>query len=179
MTEVFEVPPQMAGEAHVDDAKYLAMYKQSVEDPEGFWGAQIDRLTWYKTPTKVRDVSYEGDVHIRWFEDGELNVAYNCIDRHLEKRGDQTAIIFEGDSPDVDARITYRQLHEQVCRLSNVLRDQGVKKGDRVMIYMRWFRRRPTRCSRVPESARFTRWSLVASRRTHSQTESKTQSPAW
>ena len=118
MTEVYEVSPEVAGRAHIDEAKYQQMYKQSVEDPEGFWRAQIGRLTWYKAPTKVKNVSYDGDVHIRWFEDGELNVAYNCIDRHLETRGDQVAIIFEGDSPDVDAKITFRQLHEHVCRLA-------------------------------------------------------------
>ena len=136
MNDVYKVSPEAAAEARVNNQSYEAMYKQSVNDPAGFWQGQVDRLTWYKAPTKIKDVSYEGDVHIRWFEDGELNVCYNCIDRHLEQRGDQTAIIFEGDSPSVDAHITYRELHDKVCRLANVLRGQGVKKGDRVMIYM-------------------------------------------
>ena len=136
VTDVYEILPDAASRAHIDNSKYLEMYKQSVDDPEGFWRAQVGRLTWYKEPTKIRDVSYEGDVHIKWFEDGELNIAYNCIDRHLKTRGDQVAIVFEGDSPDVDDKITYKQLHEHVCRLSNVLRERGVKKGDRVMIYM-------------------------------------------
>ena len=136
MTDVYEVSPDVAGRAHVDASKYLQMYRASVEDPEGFWRSQIGRLTWYKEPTKIKDVSYEGDVRIRWFEDGELNVCYNCVDRHLDTRGDQVAIIFEGDSPDVSENITFRQLHEHVCRLANVLRAQGVQKGDRVMIYM-------------------------------------------
>ncbi|MEL7368565.1 MAG: AMP-binding protein, partial [Myxococcota bacterium] len=136
MTDVYEVAPEVAQKAHIDNDKYLQMYEASVEDPEGFWQSQIGRLTWYKEPTKVKNVSYEGEVQIKWFEDGELNVCYNCLDRHLEKRGDQTAIIYEGDSPDVSRNITYREAHEQVCRLANVLRAQGVAKGDRVMIYM-------------------------------------------
>ena len=136
MTDVYEVSAEMAAKAHIDDSKYQQMYKQSVEDPEGFWGAQVSRLDWYKQPTKIKDVSYEGNVHIRWFEDGELNVCYNCVDRHLATRGDKVAIIFEGDDPKVDAHITFRELHDHVSRLGNVLRAQGVKKGDRVMIYM-------------------------------------------
>ena len=136
MSEVFPVPAAFAAEAKIDAAKYESMYAQSVQDPDGFWGEQAKRLDWYTAPTKVKNVDYTGDVTIKWFEDGVLNVAYNCLDRHLEKRGDQPAILFEGDSPDVSETITYRQLHERVCRLSNVLVDMGVKKGDRVMIYM-------------------------------------------
>ncbi len=136
VTDVYEVPPEIAQQAHVNEARYQEMYKQSLDDPEGFWRSQISRLTWFKEPTKIKDTSYEGEIRIRWFEDGELNVCYNCVDRHLDQRGDQVAIVFEGDSPDVDAHITYREVHEQVCRLANVLRDRGVQKGDRVMIYM-------------------------------------------
>ena len=136
MSDVFEVPADWAKRAYCDNAKYRAMYKQSVEDPQAFWAEQAKRLDWIKAPTRIKNTSFEGDVSIRWFEDGELNVSYNCIDRHLAKRGDQVAIIHEGDDPSYDRKITYRQLHEQVCRLANVLRDMGVKKGDRVTLYL-------------------------------------------
>ena len=136
MSDVYPVNADVANSAHVNEARYKEMYARSVEDPEGFWREQADRLTWFKKPTQVKNTSFDGGVDIRWYEDGVLNVAYNCIDRHLEKRGDQVAFIFEGDRPDVDAKITYRELHEEVSRLGNVLRSQGVKKGDRVMIYM-------------------------------------------
>ena len=95
-----------------------------------------ERLDWIKPPTRIKNTSFEGDVAIRWFEDGVLNVSYNCIDRHLPKRADQTAILWEGDDPEVDRKITYRELHEQVCKLANVLKGMGVKKGDRVTIYL-------------------------------------------
>ncbi len=136
MLEVYPVPESVTQTAHVDQEKYQSMYRRSIDEPEAFWREQADRLDWFQKPTKIKDVSFSGDVHIRWYEDGILNVAHNCLDRHLETRGDQTAIIFEGDSPDVQAHISYRALHEQVCRFSNVLKSTGVKKGDRVMIYM-------------------------------------------
>ena len=133
----FPVPESAAKGAHVDNDGYLKMYKRSVGDPEGFWAEHGKRVDWAKPFTKVKNVSYgPGNVEIKWFEDGELNVSHNCIDRHLEKRGDQTAIIWEGDDPSEDAKISYRELHENVCKLANVLRAQGVKKGDRVTIYM-------------------------------------------
>jgi acetyl-CoA synthetase len=114
------------------------MYARSIEDPEGFWGEQAKRLDWAKAPTKIKDVNFDyGSVSIKWYEDGKLNVAENCIDRHLETRGDRTAIIWEPDEPGEDAQhITYRQLHEQVCRMANVLKDQGVGRGDRVVLYL-------------------------------------------
>lgn len=137
MTDVYPVPAETAAAAHVDDAKYKELYARSVSDPEGFWREQAERLTWFKKPTKIRNVDFTGDVKIRWYEDGELNVCYNCVDRHLETRADQTAFIFEGDNPETSAHITYAELHEKVCRLANVLKHElGVKKGDRVMIYM-------------------------------------------
>ena len=136
MNDIYPVPDHIAAQAKIDPAKYQAMYERSVQDPEGFWREQAERLDWFQKPTKIKNVDFDGDVTIRWFEDGVLNVAYNCLDRHLEKRGDQTAIVFEGDSPDVDSKLTYRELHDKVCRLANVMKDQGVKKGDRVMIYM-------------------------------------------
>ena len=135
--QIFPVPTEVASHALVDDAKYQEMYDRSVKDPDGFWGDHGKRIDWFKPYTKVKNVSYDPhNVSIKWYEDGTLNAAYNCIDRHLEKRGDQTAIIWEGDDPADDAKITYRDLHGHVCRLANVLKARGVKKGDRVCIYM-------------------------------------------
>ena len=107
--DVFPVPESFAKSAHIDGNKYKAMYRRSVEDPEGFWAEQAGRLDWFKAPTRIKDVSFEGDVHIRWYEDGQPNVSYNCLDRHLATRGDQVALIWEGDEPKHDARITYRE----------------------------------------------------------------------
>ncbi|WP_421882646.1 acetate--CoA ligase [Pacificispira sp.] len=136
-SEVFPVPSDAAERALIDNSKYLEMYEQSVKDPDAFWGEHGKRIDWIKPYTKVKNVDFDiPNVSIKWYEDGTLNASYNCIDRHLETRGDQTAIIWEGDDPKDDAKITYRQLHEHVCRLSNALKDQGVKKGDRVCIYM-------------------------------------------
>ncbi|HEY0834146.1 MAG TPA: acetate--CoA ligase [Azospirillum sp.] len=132
----FPVKPEVAKAAWVDEAGYARMYEQSINDPEGFWAEHGKRVDWIKPYTKVKDVSYTGDVHIKWFHDGTLNVSANCIDRHLATRGDQTAIIFEGDDPGVSKHITYKELHEQVCRLANVMKKNGVKKGDRVTIYL-------------------------------------------
>ena len=135
--KVYAVPAEWASRAWVDEQKYQSMYKRSVEDPEGFWGDVGKRVDWTKPYTKVKNVSYgPGDVSIKWYEDGTLNVAANCIDRHLRTRGDQVAIIWEGDDPTVDEQITYRQLHERVCKFANVMKANGVKKGDRVTIYM-------------------------------------------
>ena len=124
--------------AHVDAARYEEMYAASISDPEGFWAEQGKRVDWIKPFSKVKNVSYDlGNVDIKWYEDGELNVAANCIDRHLETRGDQTAIIWEPDDPDDAAQhITYRQLHEDVCKMANVLKELGIGKGDRVVIYL-------------------------------------------
>ena len=134
---VFDVPADIAANALIDDAKYKEMYEASVTDPDGFWGEHGKRIDWIKPYTKVKNTHYgKDDVSIKWYEDGSLNASVNCIDRHLETRGDQTAIIWEGDEPDQDAKITYRQLHEEVCRFANVLKARGVKKGDRVTIYM-------------------------------------------
>ncbi|MBO9468467.1 acetate--CoA ligase, partial [Tropicibacter sp. R15_0] len=124
--------------AHVDASRYDEMYAQSVSDPEGFWGAQAERLDWIKAPSQVKNVNYNfGEVNIEWFADGTLNVAANCIDRHLETRGNQTAIIFEPDDPAEQAQsISYNDLHRRVCRMANVLESLGVRKGDRVIIYL-------------------------------------------
>jgi acetyl-CoA synthetase len=132
----FPPPESVAKSAWVDAAGYARMYEQSIKDPEAFWGEQGKRLDWIRPYTHVKDTSFTGDVHIRWFYDGTLNVSANCIDRHLADKADQTAIIWEGDNPAESRHITYRELHEQVCRLANVLKAKGVKKGDRVTIYL-------------------------------------------
>jgi len=134
--DLFPVPEAYARSAHCDEAKYKEMYARSITDPEGFWAEQAGRLDWITPPSRIKDVDFAANARIRWYEDGILNVAWNCIDRHLETRGDQTAIIWEGDDPKVDARITYRELHRQVGKLANVLKELGVRKGDRVTIYM-------------------------------------------
>ena len=135
--EIFPVPDAVKANALIDNAKYLELYEQSLKDPDAFWGEHGKRIDWIKPYTKVKNVNFTvPDVSIKWYEDGTLNASYNCIDRHLATRGDQTAIIWEGDDPADDDTITYRQLHERVCRLANVMKDQGVKKGDRVCIYM-------------------------------------------
>ncbi len=135
-TQIIPVPPDFAKAALVDEEKYFEMYDRSVKDPDGFWAEHGKCIDWIKPFTKVKDVSYSGDVHIRWFHDGTLNVAANCLDRHLATRGSQTAIIWEGDDPGESAHITYADLHERVCRLANAMTDLGVKKGDRVTIYL-------------------------------------------
>ena len=135
--EVFPVPSDVARRALVDDAKYRQMYARSIEDPDAFWGEHGKRIDWIKPYAKVKNVNYMApDVSIKWYEDGTLNACYNCVDRHLESRGDQTAIIWEGDDPANDDTITYRQLYERVCKLANAMKHQGVGKGDRVCIYM-------------------------------------------
>ncbi|WP_336055244.1 acetate--CoA ligase [Nitratireductor sp. CH_MIT9313-5] len=133
---VHRVKDEWKKDALIDAATYEKWYQDSITDPEGFWREHGKRIDWFTPYTKVKNTSYEGDVSIRWFEDGVTNVCYNCVDRHLEKRGDQTAIIWEGDDPADDKKITYRELHEQVSKLGNVLKSNGVKKGDRVTIYM-------------------------------------------
>ena len=135
--KLYPVSKEWAKRAHVDDASYQAMYAASVNDPEAFWREHGQRIDWFKPYTKVKNTSYKpGKVKIAWFEDGITNVAYNCIDRHLAKRADQVAIIWEGDDPGVSRKITYRELHGEVCRFANVLRLHGVKKGDAVTIYL-------------------------------------------
>lgn len=135
---LYPVPEDFAANAHVNAEQYEAMYKQSVEDPETFWAEQADEyLDWFEKWDSVLDWSYDkDDLHINWFKGGKLNVSHNCLDKHLDSRGDQTAILWEGDDPSEDKKITYRELHTDVCKLANVLKDRGVKKGDRVSIYM-------------------------------------------
>jgi len=134
---LYAVPKEWAARAWIDEQKYQAMYKRSVEDPAGFWGEMGKRIDWIKPYSKVKNVSFApGNVSIKWYEDGTLNVAANCIDRHLRLRGDRIAIIWEGDDPTRDEQITYKQLHERVCKFANVLKANGVRKGDRVTIYL-------------------------------------------
>ncbi len=135
--DLFPVPAEWKTRAYMNKAQYDAAYAQALKDPDGFWRKEAGRLTWAKPFTKVGNWSFDpGNLHIKWFEDGALNVAANCIDRHLEKRGDQTAIIWEGDDPKDSKHITYKELHREVCRFANVLKARGVKKGDRVTIYL-------------------------------------------
>jgi acetyl-CoA synthetase len=135
--KIYDVPADWRKRAYADDAKYKEMYERSIKDPNGFWAEQAKRVDWIKPFSKVKNTTYDPhNVSIKWFEDGTLNAAYNCVDRHLAKRGDQTAILWEGDDPKDDKKITYKQLHAEVCRFANVLKARGVKKGDRVTIYM-------------------------------------------
>jgi acetyl-CoA synthetase len=135
--KIYDVPADWRKRAYADGAKYKEMYARSIKDPNGFWADQAKRIDWIKPFTKVKNTSYDlTDVSIKWFEDGTLNVCHNCVDRHLAKRGDQTAILWEGDDPKDDKKLTYNQLHAEVCRFANVLKARGIKKGDRVTIYM-------------------------------------------
>src|SRR6478752_2645085 len=135
--KIYDVPAEWAKRAFADAAKYKEMYAASIKDPAAFWAEQAKRVDWIKPFTKVKNTSYApGNVSIKWYEDGTLNVAQNCVDRHLAKRGDQVAIIWEGDDPKDAKSITYKELHAEVCRFANVLKARGVKKGDRVTIYM-------------------------------------------
>ncbi len=135
-TKIYDVPASFAKHAHITGPRYRSMYQRSIDAPELFWAEQAERfLTWDKPWDKVLEWDYH-QANIRWFEGGRLNVSYNCIDRHLAQRADQTAIIWEGDDPGTDRRISYRELYEQVCKLANVLKEHGIKKGDRVCMYM-------------------------------------------
>ena len=137
MTDIYPVNADTKARALTDDAGYEEMYARSVDDNEAFWAEQGRRVDWIQPFTKIKDVSFaKDDLHIRWYYDGTLNVCYNCVDRHLETKGDDTAIIWEGDDPSRDLSITYRELHERVCRFANSLKALGAKKGDRVTLYM-------------------------------------------
>ena len=137
MSKLYPVNPTFAAAARVRHDDYTRLYAESVGDPEGFWGRIAQRLDWIKPPAKIKNVSFDPkDLHIRWYEDGELNVSANCLDRQLATRGDKVAIIFEGDDPNDSRRITYRELHTEVCKFANTLKNLGVVKGDRVAIYL-------------------------------------------
>ena len=133
----YPVTPEWAKRAHIDNELYLEMYERSVRDPDGFWAEQAKRVDWFREPTVIRNIDYGyPDVSIKWYEDGVLNIAHNCLDRHLASRGDQTAIVWEGDDPAEDQKITYRELHRDVCKFANALKGLGVQKGDRVTLYL-------------------------------------------
>ena len=135
--KIYQVPESMKKIAHIDNEQYLEMYQKSIEHPDEFWAEQADEfIIWSKRWDKVQSCDFGTNVDIKWFEGGKLNVSYNCLDRHLETRGDQVAIIWEGDDPEEERQITYKELHEEVCRFANALKARGVKKGDRVCLYM-------------------------------------------
>ncbi len=137
MTKLYEVPAEFAAKSRYRREDYQRLYEESVRDPEGFWGRMGKRVDWVRPYTRVKDVSYDAaNFHIRWYEDGQLNVAANCLDRHLATRGDKTAILWEGDNPGESTAITYRELYYKVCKLANALKALGVQKGDRVTIYL-------------------------------------------
>src|ERR1700754_3074264 len=137
MSDLHPVDPAFAAKARIRKDDYQRMYARSIQDPEGFWKEMSERIDWIVPPTRIKDVSYDpNDLHIRWYEDGQLNVSANCLDRHLETRGDKTAIIFEGDDPNESRTLTYRELHGEVCKFANTLKNLGVDKGDRVIVYL-------------------------------------------
>ncbi len=135
-TPIFPPSEDLANTAHINAEKYAALYERSITDPEGFWRDAAKGLTWFKEPTKIKNTSFQSPVSIKWYEDGVLNASYNCIDRHIPARANQTAFIWEGDDPSTGGKITYAQLKDEVCKLANALKERGVKKGDRVTIYM-------------------------------------------
>jgi len=134
--KIYPVPAISKKNALIDMETYQQWYQESLANPDTFWARHGRRIDWFKPFTKVKNTSFKGRVSIKWYEDGITNVAYNCIDRHLKNRADQVAIIWEGDNPYIDKKITYRELYENVCRLANVLKKNGVKKGDRVTLYL-------------------------------------------
>ena len=137
MSKLYPVKPEFAAKARIGKDEYTRLYAESISDPEAFWSRIAQRIDWAKSPTRIKDVSFDPkDLHIRWYEDGELNVSANCLDRQLAKRGDKVAIIFEGDDPSESRKITYRELHAEVCKFANTLKHLGVVKGDRVAIYL-------------------------------------------
>ena len=136
-SKVYDVLPRAAERALVDEAAYQTMYRRSIEDPDGFWADMAnEHVDWFRKWDKVADWTFDGDVGIRWFDGARVNVAYNCLDRHLAERGDKPAILWEGDQPGEERRITFRELHAEVCKFANVLKSKGVQKGDRVCVYM-------------------------------------------
>lgn len=136
-TKLYPVSQEIAAQAHINNEQYESMYAQSITDPDKFWGEAGKRLDWFKPYTKVKNTSFDPhNVSIKWFEDGTLNASFNCLDRHLDSRGDQVAIIWEGDSPEESENITYRDLHQRVCKFANAMKAQGVKKGDVVTLYL-------------------------------------------
>jgi acetyl-CoA synthetase len=135
-SQLFPVRPEVAAHSLVTAAQYRSMWERAARDPDGFWAAEAQRITWMRAPTKIKNTTFTGAVSIKWYEDGTLNASVSCLDRHLATRGDQTAILWEGDDPSQSRQVTYRQLHDQVCRLANAMKILGIRKGDRVTIYL-------------------------------------------
>ena len=136
MSEIYPVPLDMKARTLIDEATYDSMYQRSIADPDGFWSDQANAFLLWQKPWQTVSETDMPSGNIRWFDGGQLNVSVNCIDRHLPERAEQTAIVWEGDEPSDDTRISYQELYERVCQLANGLRARGVKKGDRVCIYM-------------------------------------------
>src|ERR1700757_1825664 len=134
--DIIPVKPEIAAKALVTKAGYEEMVLRASAEPDAFWAKECQRLDWIKPPRKIKNTSFTGDVSIKWFEDGTLNASANCLDRHLAERGDQVALIWEGDDPQDSRRITYAEAHAETCRMANVLKAHGVKKGDRVPLYL-------------------------------------------
>jgi acetyl-CoA synthetase len=134
--ELIALKPEIVAKARVTEAQRVAMYDAAAKDPDAYWRDEAKRIAWMQAPTKIKNTNFNGNVSIKWFEDGVLNASVSCLDRHLATRGDQVAILWEGDDPAVDAKVTYRELHARVCKLANAMRKLGVKKGDRVCIYL-------------------------------------------
>jgi len=137
MSKTYPVSASYSENTLTNNDDYLNLYQESTENNEAFWAKHGKRIDWFKPYTKVKNVSFDkDDLHIRWYEDGELNVSYNCIDRHLKEHASKTALIWEGDDPNQSQSVTFQELHDEVCRFANVLKSLGVKKGDRVTVYM-------------------------------------------
>src|ERR1700741_74694 len=135
--KIYDVPAEWTKRAFINESQYRKMYERSLADPNAFWAEEAKRIRWMKPFSKVKNTSFnKPNIFIKWFEAGVTNAAYNCIDRHLHSRGNQTAIIWEGDDPKQSKHITYKELHDEVCRFANILRARNVKKGDRVTIYL-------------------------------------------
>ena len=179
--KVYDVPAEWAKRAWVDEAKFKEMYDRSLNDPLGFWGEHGKRIDWFNPYTKVKDISFDAhNVSIKWFEDGVTNVAHNCIDRHLPKRANQTAIIWEGDDPSKSRHITYAELADQVGHFANVLKGHGVRKGDRVTIYLPMIPGGRLRDARLrPHRGDPFRSCSADFLRTRSPAGSSTPSPMW
>ena len=158
--EIFEPSADIVNGAHADNERYLEMYQRSVNDPEGFWAEMAERISWFKKPTKIKNTSFEGDVQIKWYEDGVLNACFNCVDRHLPEKEHDVALIWEGDDPAEDKKITFGELKAHVSRLANAMKARGVKKGDRVTLYMPWCLKQHMRCWLVRVLARCIRLFL-------------------
>ena len=157
--EIFKPSAETLKNALISPEKYQEMYKRSLADPDSFWGEMAQRLDWFKAPTKIKNTSFNPPVSIKWYEDGILNACYNCVDRHLPAKANDTAIIWEGNDPAEDKKITYAELKDEACKLANALKSRGVKKGDRVTIYMPMI---PQAVYAMWRSASFTTSSSVA-----------------